>query len=725
MLKKKLALFASLTTMITVTPLVVSCGISLEYLANRLNHDNVFRYVFKFPLTSWSSGSTMQAEDNKILADLVGTLVASDKYNRNFGDIAVQTDKASKYVGQPNADQSEWTYQISPAAKWFDQHGNVQRRIKATDMINTAKFVLFPKNLSATAGLWRTFIAGAQEIWDYFQAGNYQQDYYNDPIWSKLGMHVNDTDDEITIKLTKPAEYFDTLMTYLAFAPMPEKALLQGYNYGTNFKNIWYSGAYLVEQYSSTSQILLRKNPEYRHAKLAYIDKLNYTYLANNDVSRERVLFESGDVNDFLVQPTDTNGWGKYVGPNPANPTFSGASSIVNPDPTTYTIRFNYANANILNKNSKLAAEGLNASKALQYDKVRKYLATHLDRSKFVKYFSEALDDSPTSKFLRNVYTARYFVHNGNVDYATYVEEEYAKKYLNDDVQASSQLLKDGSDALYHNESLIENDQNILDEIRTWLQQNTGSSSVTMRFLMNGAGTLTTNKFLLNMIDSFNAENNVIKIIPDITVDATEYNSRTKKADWDILVGGWSPDYADPYTYLHTFSLGGDLQYYSGTSRIFSDLKLTNNLAPDFADIQNTLDNPYWNRLKDTTAIKSFYDVFKNYTNQVTTADNITDPNAITDRYKNFAKAEFNSIYTDFVFIPAYVPNGSYQIRISYVTPRTQITVGYGSSKYKHWGMELNRYLLTTNERQIIEARYQQQLTIIQTKDYAAFREDY
>ena len=370
MLKKKLALFASLTAITTVTPLVVSCGISLDRLANRLNYDNVFRSMFKYPLTSWSSGTTMQVEDNKILADLVGTLVATDKYNRSFGDIAVQTDKSSKYVGQPNANASEWKYQISSAAKWFDYRGNFQRNIKASDMINTAKFVLFPKNLSATAGIWRTFIAGAQEIWDYFQAGKYQPDYYNDPIWSKLGMSVNATDDEITIKLAKPAEYFDTLMTYLAFAPMPEKAVLQGYNYGTNFKNIWYSGAYLVEKYSSTSQILLRKNSEYRHANLTYIDKLNYTYLANNDVSRERVLFESGDVNDFIVQPTDTNGWGKYVGPNPANPIFSGASSIINPDPTTYTIMFNYANANILSNNSSLVQQALNASKALQYDKI-------------------------------------------------------------------------------------------------------------------------------------------------------------------------------------------------------------------------------------------------------------------------------------------------------------------------------------------------------------------
>ncbi|WP_338992799.1 hypothetical protein [Spiroplasma endosymbiont of Seladonia tumulorum] len=50
MFKKKLAFFASFTAITTVTPLVVSCGISLDLLANRLITDNVFRSIFKFPL---------------------------------------------------------------------------------------------------------------------------------------------------------------------------------------------------------------------------------------------------------------------------------------------------------------------------------------------------------------------------------------------------------------------------------------------------------------------------------------------------------------------------------------------------------------------------------------------------------------------------------------------------------------------------------------------------
>ncbi|WP_374696154.1 hypothetical protein [Spiroplasma endosymbiont of Polydrusus formosus] len=53
-----------------------------------------------------------------------------------------------------------------------------------------------------------------------------------------------------------------------------------------------------------------------------------------------------------------------------------------------------------------------------------------MDRSKFVKYYSEALDDSPKSKFLRNVYIDRYFVYNVSINYDTYVEEAYENKFV-------------------------------------------------------------------------------------------------------------------------------------------------------------------------------------------------------------------------------------------------------------------------------------------------------
>ncbi|AGM24991.1 ABC transporter substrate-binding protein [Spiroplasma chrysopicola] len=726
MFKKKLAALASITALITVAPSVVSCAITMEYLANRTVDPTVFRSIFKKPVQSWSTASTNKVDDNKVLADLVGTLVATDKYNRSFGDLAVQADKSSHLVGQTNEDFTVWTYKISPEAKWFDYEGNYLRNVQATDLINTAKFVLFPKNLSETGGLWRTFIAGANEIWNYFGSSEYNgEDYIHDKIWEKLGMTVNADNTEITFHLAKSAYYFDTLMTYLAFAPLPEVALSQGYSYGTNYHNIWYSGAYLPKKYDPALEIVLEKNPSYRHHKLAYINKLVYTYLPTKDDSRERILFESGDVTEFVVASTDISGWNKYVGPDPASPIFSGASSILNPDPTTFIMQYNYSNANVVNPNSALKQEAVIASKALQSKAIREYLSTQLNRSKFVKFYSESYDTTETSSFLRNVYTARNFINNEGKDYAQYVEEEYANRLLGGDVDAARLEMRDGSDALFQNPLLVPDINQLDAEIGNWLTANNLPNTVTLKLLMNGVTSLTINKFIENMIDTFNVHSSHIKIQADVSVDDNDYNTRQRKGDWDLAILGWSPDFADPSTYLQTMIIEGDLQATSGTARIFDGLKMNNHYAPKYQDAEKQLSNQYWKNLQ-TTATEDFYNSFKDYNNLVAKSDEITRTakNQLDARYESFAKAEFNSIYQDYLFLPLYVPNGSYQVKISYSMPRTAITVGYGSSKYKHWGLQMNRFLLNANERKFTEMRYQEQLEIIQ-KDYGAFREDY
>jgi uncharacterized protein (UPF0262 family) len=80
------------------------------------------------------------------------------------------------------------------------------------------------------------------------------------------------------------------------------------------------------------------------------------------------------------------------------------------------------------------------------------------------------------------------------------------------------------------------------------------------------------------------------------------------------------------------------------------------------------------------------------------------------ERYSGLAKAEFDLIYRDNIILPTYIRNGNYKIKLSYVKIRTSPTVEYGSSMYKHVGVELTNHLLNRYERQIIEANYQEEL---------------
>ncbi|WP_239498868.1 hypothetical protein [Spiroplasma citri] len=52
-------------------------------------------------------------------------------------------------------------------------------------MINTAKFVLFPKNYRQHQDYGELLLVVHKKFESIFNQGNYQPDYYNDPIWKK------------------------------------------------------------------------------------------------------------------------------------------------------------------------------------------------------------------------------------------------------------------------------------------------------------------------------------------------------------------------------------------------------------------------------------------------------------------------------------------------------------------------------------------------------------
>ncbi|WP_338971833.1 ABC transporter substrate-binding protein [Spiroplasma endosymbiont of Panorpa germanica] len=728
MLRLKLKMLASFSAVTLAASSVASCGITSSRLMSRLNDINTFRFTYLYPLTSWSTGVTMQAEDGRYLNNLQGTLLTNDQYGRIVGDLVEEG-------WTHNADSTEWTFRFKDDAHWFDASGVKMETIQGKDMKNAAFYVLNNRSISETAGLWETFIKGASELKGKLNGvkasdGSYaiapSSDFDIDQLYEDFeGIVLDKTDNKkFTVHLTKGVPYFDTVVTYSAFSPLPDKAIDENkpsdsyYNYGRNWRIPWYSGAYLVDKYEPTSQIVMKKNPNYVNASDIHVNSLQYTYLKNADVSRNRVLFESGDASEAVIAPTDSAGWNKYVGKDAANPIFSGATSEVSPDPTTFNYTMNMANVNRDEQARK-------ANLAMTTKSVRALLSNYLDRSLFVKYFSDALDSGKTSSFLRNVYTARKFVvEEDGTDYASYIEHKYEKEVMTTkesqtlaDPEAAAQpssasdLLADGSDALYHNENNLKNSfkdskpnitiDTLFDEVRKDLKAVDINERVQIPTLMNGNLATTSNIYLENMVDTFNAiDNNPIEIVKNVTVDVTEYQTLLKKGGWNLAVSGWSPDYSDPSTYLNTYAIGGDLQGYTGTNRVATFDKSGDTVTfKSFND-----DYKYLSTSKEAVETMKRY---AEYSTKLNEADRIT--NNLKDRYEAYAEAEFNLIYRDYLLIPLYVPNGSYQVKLTYKKPFTQPLTPYGGSKYRFNFVELTPFLLTQRERDVLAIRYEEQ----------------
>ncbi|AIZ55034.1 oligopeptide ABC transporter substrate-binding protein OppA [Mycoplasma mycoides] len=250
---------------------------------------------------------------------------------------------------------------------------------------------------------------------------------------------------DIGFYLSKKISYFESVISYLAFAPIPEIALFYandkdqvsniyaGTNYGkplgkkSGYNGLWYSGPYVIEDYFPGSNLNLTRNEFYYNKENVYIEKINYSYVNKADAATRRFLFETGDVSSTKINANDLAGWQKYVGKDEENPVFSGTNVLKQKPTTTWAFGFNFHTEgtqiydNIqLNSEGSLVETGKKRTRtpeedsilnrALALKSVRILARYALNRSLYAKFYSEARDgvDRPTSTQLRNTFTSKY-----------------------------------------------------------------------------------------------------------------------------------------------------------------------------------------------------------------------------------------------------------------------------------------------------------------------------
>ncbi|EOA07265.1 Oligopeptide ABC transporter, substrate-binding protein [Mycoplasma yeatsii 13926] len=257
---------------------------------------------------------------------------------------------------------------------------------------------------------------------------------------------------DISFHLNKPTSYFETIISYLSFAPMPdfsveyltvdndgEKASqFAGTSYskaaGTKqgYETMWYSGPYVVDHYVSGRNLNLRRNENYFNKDNVHIHKILYSFSNKGDPASYRFFFQTGDISSFIVVPNDLAGWDTYV-KNVEDPRFKGTNIVKTKPTTTWGFAFNYqSQGTTILENIRLNREGslvegkrttrnvkqdADLNKTIALKSFRVMFRYMLNRSIFAKFFSSAIDgNSPTSSSLRNTYTSPFI--------ATYKEDK-------------------------------------------------------------------------------------------------------------------------------------------------------------------------------------------------------------------------------------------------------------------------------------------------------------
>ena len=108
----------------------------------------------------------------------------------------------------------------------------------------------------------------------------------------------------IVFKLTRPASYFQDMLTLTALGPAPVEFLdaVPGADFGNDVKNLISNGPYYIDEYTPTKTISLKRNPAWTEAsdpvRKAYVDeiKVNETGTQESIQQQLETATESADI---------------------------------------------------------------------------------------------------------------------------------------------------------------------------------------------------------------------------------------------------------------------------------------------------------------------------------------------------------------------------------------------------------------------------------------------
>ncbi len=629
----------------------------------------VYRNYYDQDVTTFNYMITNEYQDIIHIANFVDGLVENDKYGNIVPSIA------NSWEDEIVDGKQIWTFYLKDNVYWSDYNGDKYALVTAHDFVTSLKYSLNYNSKSNNYNLAGSLLENGLNYYhatlinnfDYAEVTSTIERLRSEDNVSELSYYENIKNifdsclasgqciddfsivgikalDDFTLQftLTKPIPYFLSALTYYSFLPANDRFIEEiGFNnFGTSEKTLLYNGAYLLDTYSHNSRIEYIKNHNYWDKDNVFIDKLVFTKsIAFHSAGYTRIAYESGNIDEFVVNSLDEKGWNKYVLGSDAtgdenNPKGNNTyvSNKVN-NFTTYYLIFNqnrtHYNYSILTKE-----ENLLANKALQNVSFRRALTHLLNRS---YYFNNDLN------LMISSIVPEGFINLDDKDYYEYFVEEYSMK---NGISYEEASLKFSLDPLYE----YDLGQYYLNIALEELNLNENSLPIKIEY------TYYYDENYINYdksrIDKWNRALNgcnntdpctydkVMIVYNDAVNSINDFNIAFMNKEYNATIIGLYPDYNDPTTYLSSFSSYGELNSY-----------INNN---------------------NTTKIDSYLDSINNH------YDNLVE------RYKLCAQLEYYLIFEQSLVIPLALKYSNKQIVVSNLVPFERMTASYGLSPFKY-----------------------------------------
>lgn len=498
--------------------------------------EKTFSYIYETDPDNLNYLTTGKAATADITSNVIDGLLENDRYG-NFVPSMAEDWSVSK-------DGLTYTYTLRKDAKWYTSEGEEYAEVKAQDFVTGLKYAADKKSdglylvQESIKGL-DAYVKG--EITDFSQVGIKALDDYT-----------------VQYTLNKPESFWNSKTTMGVLAPVNEEFLNskgEDFAKGTDSSSILYNGPFLLKSIVAKSSVEFAKNPNYWDKDNVHIDKVKLSFWDGQDTNKPTEAFKDGSFTMARLFPTSAS----YTETEKA---FKDNIVYTQQDSTTYLVGTNIDRQSYKYTSKTTDEEKTSTKKALLNKDFRQALAFGFDRT---AYASQVNGASGATKLLRNLFVPPTFVQADGKNFGEMVKD----KLVTYGDEWSNVNLDDAQDGLYNADKAKAE----FAKAKTALQAEGVKFPIHLDMPVDQTNTTKVQRvqsFKQSLEATLGSENVVVDIQQlqkDDVLNITYFAETAAGEDWDISDNvGWSPDFADPSTYLDIIkpSVGENTKTYLG-----------------------------------------------------------------------------------------------------------------------------------------------------------------
>lgn len=228
-----------------------------------------------------------------------------------------------------------WTFHLRDE-NWVDMNGEVVAPVTAQDFVDALRYLLTPDYAASNVGLVTSYIAGADEYYNYqVNLTNANNGYVGDdgttytvdaagvvtvaapgaeaqtfqPVdFDAVGVKAVD-EHTLTYTLTYNFPGFLSLLVYLPYEPAYGPLLEEmGNQFATSAETTYSCGAFYLAEYIPLESWVMKKNPENYDADNVFIETVSRIYNAEADVNGPEMV-KRGEIDEATIGADILDSW--------------------------------------------------------------------------------------------------------------------------------------------------------------------------------------------------------------------------------------------------------------------------------------------------------------------------------------------------------------------------------------------------------------------------------